>query len=65
MPKADKTAKRTAPSKGLNPRKKARPIPPNEACVIPPLINTMRRETMYAPIIPHEILANTAAKNAF
>ena len=41
------------------------PMPPNEACVIPPLMKTMRRETMYVPIIPQVMAANSDAQKAF
>ena len=46
IPSAEKTAKITAPSNGFKPRKKAMPIPPKDAWVIPPLIKTIRFETM-------------------
>ena len=39
-PNALSTAKTNAPAKGLNPKNTPSPIPPNEACVNPPLMNT-------------------------
>ena len=41
------------------------PIPPNEACVMPPLMNTIRRATMYEPIIPQATDDSKDAMNAF
>ena len=64
MPSADKTPKNSAPTIGEKPKKYPMPIPPKEACVMPPLIKTMRRATMYVPMIPHETLASSAANTA-
>ena len=41
------------------------PIPPKDAWLIPPLIKTIRLETMYVPMIPQDILARIAANNEF
>ena len=65
IPSADNTLNTAAPSKGWIPKKYPMPIPPKEVCVIPPLINTILRVTIYVPIIPHVILVNTAANKAF
>ena len=65
MPKAEIMLKTVAPISGLKPRKYPIPIPPNEVCVIPPLMNTIRLVTMYVPIIPHEMLVKVAANTAF
>ena len=45
MPSAESTAKIIAPAIGLAPIQKAMPSPPNEAWVMPPARNTMRRQT--------------------
>lgn len=52
IPNDDKMAKTPAPINGGSPKKYAMPIPPKEACVIPPLMNTLRRATTYVPIMP-------------
>jgi hypothetical protein len=50
---------------GLIPKNTPSPIPPNEAWVIPPLMKTNLRVTMYVPINPQTILASNEPKMAF
>ena len=50
---------------GFIPSSTPSPIPPKEAWVMPPLMNTSRRVTMYVPIIPQTMLANIEPNNAF
>lgn len=57
-PKADNTEKTAAERIGEIPIYNPIPMPPKEACVSPPLINTKRRVTMYVPIIPQTMLAS-------
>ena len=57
-PHADRTEKTAADNIGFTPRKTPSPMPPNDACVIPPLMNTSRRVTMYVPTSPHIMLAS-------
>lgn len=64
-PNALSVAKTIADSIGFIPSSTPSPIPPKEAWVIPPLINTSRRVTMYVPIIPQTMLANIEPSNAF
>lgn len=64
-PNADKIEKTAADSNGDMPEYKPIPIPPNDACVMPPLIKTNRRVTIYVPIIPHAILAKRLPSSAF
>lgn len=40
------------------------PIPPNEACVIPPHKKTIRRATTYVPTMPQAMPESTAATRA-
>ena len=63
-PKADNTENMAALKIGEIPAYKPIPIPPKEACVIPPLINTSRRVTIYVPIIPQAMLANRLPSRA-
>lgn len=63
-PKADSTENIAAHSMGDTPAYNPMPIPPKEAWVMPPLMNTNRRVTMYVPIIPHAMLANKLPKRA-
>lgn len=57
-PKADKTANKAADRMGEMPVYNPRPIPPKDACVNPPLMNTSLRVTMYVPISPQAMLAS-------
>ena len=57
-PKAESTEKIAADKIGEMPVYKPMPIPPNEACVMPPLMNTNRRVTMYVPMMPQAMLAS-------
>lgn len=41
------------------------PKPPNDACVIPPQRNTIRRATMYVPMMPQVMPESTQAISAF
>ena len=45
-PNAERTEKTEAVSRGDRPVKRPMPMPPNEAWVMPPLMNTSRRVTM-------------------
>ena len=65
MPNALSTENTIAESMGLTPRNTPMPIPPNEACVMPPLMNVRRRVTMYVPTSPHTMLASAAPMSAF
>ena len=65
MPTADAAAKIKAPTVGLKEKYIPIPTPPNEACVIPPLMKSSRRVTMYVPIIPHDIHASSVPMSAF
>ena len=40
------------------------PMPPKEAWVIPPLMNTNRRVTIYVPIMPQAMLARRLPRRA-
>jgi len=64
MPKAESIENNIAEIMGLNPKKNPIPSPPNEACVMPPLMNTKRRDTTYVPIIPHAKLAKRLPQRA-
>lgn len=64
-PHALAMANAMAESMGLMPRNTPSPTPPNEAWVMPPLMNTNRRLTMYVPTKPHTILASTLPNSAF
>ena len=64
-PQALATANAIADNTGLKPRHTPRPMPPKEAWVIPPLINTRRRVTIYVPTMPHKTLASRHPKRAF
>ena len=57
MPQADKIEKRVAESVGEKPKYTPNPTPPNEACVMPPLMKTSRLLTIYVPTKPHRMLA--------
>lgn len=57
-PNADSTEKIAAERIGEIPVYSPIPIPPKEACVSPPLMNTSLRVTMYVPIIPQTMLAS-------
>ena len=50
---------------GGRPKKNPIPSPPNEACVMPPLMNTSRLVTTYVPIIPQAMLAKRLPRRAF
>ena len=63
-PKEESTEKIAADNRGEMPAYNPRPIPPKEAWVIPPLMNTKRRVTMYVPIIPQAMLANKLPSKA-
>ena len=63
-PKAESTEKMAAESRGEMPAYNPSPIPPKEAWVIPPLMNTRRRVTMYVPIMPQAMLANRLPSRA-
>ena len=65
IPMADAAAKINAPIVGLKEKYIPIPTPPNDACVIPPLINSRRRVTMYVPMMPHEIHASSVPMSAF
>lgn len=65
IPMAEATAKNIAPAMGIMPLYMAIPTPPNDACVMPPQRNTIRRDTMYVPTIPQIIPENIAARKAF
>ena len=65
--KADKSGVNPGARKlkiGEIPAYNPRPIPPKEAWVIPPLMNTKRRVTMYVPIMPQAMLANKLPSKA-
>ena len=64
-PNADRTEKIAAVSRGEIPVYSPIPIPPNDACVIPPLMKTSLLVTMYVPIIPQAILAKRLPNSAF
>ena len=64
-PKALSTENTIAESMGLMPKNTPSPMPPNEACVMPPLMNTSRLVTMYVPINPHSTLAKSEPRRAF
>ena len=63
-PKAENTEKMAADRMGEMPVYSPMPIPPNEAWVMPPLMNTSRRVTMYVPIMPQAMLANKLPNRA-
>ena len=63
-PNAESTAKIAAERMGEMPVYSPMPIPPNEACVIPPLMKTNRRVTMYVPMMPQAMLANKLPNKA-
>ena len=63
-PKADSTEKTAADNKGEIPMYSPMPIPPKEAWVIPPLMNTNLRVTMYVPMMPQAMLANKLPSKA-
>ena len=63
-PKEESTEKIAADNRGEIPAYNPRPIPPKEAWVIPPLMNTKRRVTMYVPIMPQAMLANKLPSKA-
>ena len=65
MPNADAAANIKAPSVGLNEKYIPNPTPPNDECVIPPLMNSKRRVTMYVPMMPHETQASSVPMSAF
>ena len=50
---------------GFMPRNTPSPTPPKEACVMPPLMNTKRRVTMYVPTSPQSMLASNPPIKAF
>lgn len=54
-----------APNNGDQPNKANNPTPPNEAWAIPPETKTILAETIYVPIMPHNIPAITDAIKAF
>lgn len=64
-PNALATANAIADNIGFSPKYTPRPIPPNEAWVIPPLMNTKRRDTIYVPTMAHNMLASKLPSNAF
>ena len=63
-PKAESTEKMAADRMGEKPVYNPMPIPPNEACVMPPLMNTSRLVTMYVPMMPQAMLANRLPNKA-
>ena len=63
--KAASTAAPAAESKGLIPRYSPNPIPPKEAWVIPPLMKTILRTTIYEPTTPHTTAVSSEAMRAF
>lgn len=63
-PKADKTEKTAADKMGDMPAYNPSPMPPKEAWVIPPLMNTNRRVTIYVPIMPQAMLARRLPRRA-
>ena len=64
-PQAPATAKAMAVRMGLRPKYTPMPMPPNEAWVMPPLMNTRRRLTMYVPTSPQAMLASRLPSRAF
>jgi hypothetical protein len=65
MPKALSTENNIPEKIGLIPKYTPKPMPPKEAWVIPPLMNTSRRVTIYVPMKPHRILAINEPISAF
>lgn len=64
-PNALNMANTMAEKMGLIPANTPIPIPPKQACVIPPLMKTRRRVTMYVPMNPQSMLAKNAPNRAF
>ena len=64
-PNAERIEKMAAVSRGERPVYRPIPTPPKEACVIPPLIKTSRRVTMYVPMMTHAMLAKRLPSRAF
>ena len=54
-----------AEAMGSRPEYTPMPMPPNDACVMPPLINTRRRETIYVPTMAQSMLASRLPAKAF
>jgi hypothetical protein len=65
MPNALSTENTMAERIGLMPANTPMPMPPKEAWVMPPDMNTNRRVTIYVPIIPHTMLARKLPSSAF
>ena len=63
-PKADSTANTAADRMGGMPVYSPSLMPPDEACVSPPLMNTSRRVTMYVPTSPQAMLASRLPSRA-
>ena len=64
-PKALNMANAMAENMGLIPANTPMPIPPKQAWVIPPLMKTRRRVTIYVPMNPQSMLAKNAPNRAF
>ena len=64
-PNAERIAKTRAESVGLMPRYYPTPKPPKDAWVMPPVINSMRRATMYVPMMALVVEMSSIAHKAF